>query len=144
MSWRHAVRPALRMLLQRDDHADPHLELLRLGAEDPDVAAEDITVTLLLAGALVTGTVVSTETWERLHLGQLRDQDYDLRRVVREALAHLDDAAEKGRRRREPDRRFLHLRDVTYRSGRTTHTLPMWRGPVAAVSGWTLGEPHKD
>ncbi|MFJ9846992.1 hypothetical protein ACIRYZ_42490 [Kitasatospora sp. NPDC101155] len=143
MSWRDAVPPALRMLLQRDDHVDPHLELLRLGADNPDVAAEDITVTLVLDGALVTGTVVSTEAWERLHLGQLGDQDYGLRRVVREALVHLDDAAEKGRRRREPDRRFLHLRDVTYRSGRAAHTLPVWRGPVAAVSGWTLGEPDK-
>ncbi|MEU4118943.1 hypothetical protein AB0F71_31175 [Kitasatospora sp. NPDC028055] len=143
MSWRDAVRPALRMLLQRDDHVDPHLELLRLGAEDPDVAAEDITITLVLDGALVTGTVVSTETWERLHLGQLGGQDYDLHRVVREALAHLDDAAEKGRRRREIDRRFLHLRDVTYRAARTTHTLPTWRGPVAAVSGWSLGGPDE-
>ncbi|MFD8705101.1 hypothetical protein ACFV1W_21205 [Kitasatospora sp. NPDC059648] len=49
----------------------------------------------------------------------------------------------QGRRRRAPDRRFLRLRDVTYRSGRATPTLPTWRGPVAAVSGWTLGEPDK-
>ncbi|MFJ9461618.1 hypothetical protein ACIRST_41925 [Kitasatospora sp. NPDC101447] len=75
---------------------------------------------------------------------QLGDQDYALRRVVREALVHLDDAAEKGQRRREPARRLLHLRDVTYRSGRTAHTLPLWRGPVVVVSGWTLGEPDKD
>ncbi|MFJ4598098.1 MULTISPECIES: hypothetical protein [unclassified Kitasatospora] len=122
------MAPALRAMLQQDDHTDPHLELLRLGAESPGVAAEDVIVTLVLDGALVTGTVVSTATWEHLHLGQLGNQDGDLRRVAREALVHLDDAAEKGRRRRETDHRFLHLRHVTYRSGRTIHTLPTWRG----------------
>ncbi|WP_158845665.1 hypothetical protein [Streptomyces sp. NRRL WC-3742] len=122
---------------------DPHLELLRLGAEHPDVAAEDITVTLVLDGALVTGTVISTEAWERLHLARLGEQDYDLRRVAKEALAHLDDAVEQGRRRRGPDRRFLHLRDVTVRSGQSAYALPTWRGPVAAVGGWTLGGPGR-
>lgn len=38
-----------------------------------------------------------------------------------------------GRRGRETGRRFLHLADVTYRSGRTTHTLPTWRGTASAV-----------
>lgn len=84
------------------------------------------------------------DTWERLFLGQLQDQDDDLRRAVRDAVGHLDDAADKGRRRREPDHRALHLRDVTCRSGRTTHALPTRRGPIAAISGWTLGEPEKD
>ncbi|WP_143203627.1 hypothetical protein [Streptomyces sp. CB01580] len=36
MSWRDAVQPALRMLLQPDAHLDPHLEMLRLGAEHKD------------------------------------------------------------------------------------------------------------
>ncbi|MFJ6140513.1 hypothetical protein [Kitasatospora sp. NPDC092286] len=127
-------------MLQGEAYPDPYLELLRLGAESEHIESA-VTVTLLLDGALVTGTVVSTDTWERLHLGQLRGQDGDLYRTVREAIWHLDDAAEKGRRRRQQDRRFLHLRDVTYRSGRTTHTLPAWRGPVTAISGWTLGHP---
>ncbi|MFJ6770955.1 hypothetical protein ACIQOV_08305 [Kitasatospora sp. NPDC091257] len=63
--------------------------------------------------------------------------------MVKEAIGHLDNAADEGWRRREADRRFLHLRDVTYRSGRTTHALPVWRGPVVAVSGWTLGQPDE-
>ncbi|MBD0695821.1 hypothetical protein BG452_04425 [Streptomyces sp. CBMA123] len=130
------------MLLQPDAQLDPHLEMLRLGAEHEDIEARDIVVTLALGGALVTGTLVSTDTWEYLHLRQLGDHDDTLRRVVRHAIGHLDDAAENGRRRREVDRRFLHLRDVTYRSGRTTHTLPTWRGSISAVSGWTLGEPE--
>ncbi|KDN80513.1 hypothetical protein KCH_77470 [Kitasatospora cheerisanensis KCTC 2395] len=47
------------MLLQKDSRVDPHLEILRLGVEHEDVAARDITVTLVLDGALVTGTVNS-------------------------------------------------------------------------------------
>ncbi|MFD8483616.1 hypothetical protein [Kitasatospora sp. NPDC059673] len=135
---------ALRMLLQKDDHVDPHLEILRLGAEHQDVDARDVTVTLVLDGALVTGTVISTDTWERLHLRRLGDHDDALRRVVRDAVGHLDQAADEGRRRQDIDRRFLHLRDVTHRAARTLHTLPLWRGPITAVSGWMVGEPEKD
>ncbi|MFJ6770954.1 hypothetical protein ACIQOV_08300 [Kitasatospora sp. NPDC091257] len=142
-SWRDAVQPALRVLLQQDEHLDPHLELLRLSVENQDIAANNVTVTLVLDGALVTGTVVSTETWERLHLSQIGQHDPDLRRAVREALAHLDQAAEDGRRRRRPDPRFLHLRDVTVRSGRTARRLPAWRGLLASVSGWSVGEPDE-
>ncbi|MFF4179573.1 hypothetical protein [Streptomyces sp. NPDC001750] len=144
MSWKDAVQPALRMLLQPETRIDPHLEILRLGAEHEDIEAEDIVVTLALGGALVTGTLASTDTWERLHLRQLGDHDDTLRRVARHAIGHLDEAAEKRRRPRETDQRFLHLQDVTYRSGRTTHTLPTWRGPISEISGWTLGEPEKD
>jgi hypothetical protein len=131
------------MLLQQDGHPDPHLELLRLGAEHEDIEAREIVVTLVLSGALVTGTLVSSDTWEYLHLRQLGDHDDTLRRVVRHAIGHLDEASEDGRRCRKVDRRFLHLRDVTHQSGRTTHTLPTWRGRISAVSGWTLGEPDK-
>ncbi|WP_404870991.1 hypothetical protein ACI1MP_37720 (plasmid) [Kitasatospora griseola] len=144
MSWRDAVPLALRMLLQRNDHVDPHLEILRLGAEHQDVDARDVTVTLVLDGALVTGTVISTDTWERLHLRRLGDHDDTLRRVVRDAVGHLDQAAGEGRRRKDTDCRFLHLRDVTYRAGRTAQALPLWRGPITAVSGWMVGEPDKD
>ncbi|MFF3731237.1 hypothetical protein ACFYXM_13195 [Streptomyces sp. NPDC002476] len=143
MSWRDAVQPALRMLLQPETRIDPYLEILRLGAEHEDIEARDIVVPLALGGALVTGTLVSTDTWERLHLRQLGNHDDTLRRVVRHAVAHLDEAAEKRRRPRDIDHRFLHLRDVTYRSGRTTYALPARRGSISAVSGWTLGEPDK-
>ncbi|MEV8455515.1 hypothetical protein AB0467_28515 [Streptomyces sp. NPDC052095] len=144
MSWKDAVQPALRMLLQPEARTDPHLEILRLGVEHEDIEAEGIVVTLAVGSALVTGTLASTDTWEHLHLRQLGDHDDTLRRVVRHAIGHLDEAAEKRRRRREVDPRFLHLQDVTYRSGRTTHTLPAWRGPISAISGWTLGEPEKN
>ncbi|MFI9332619.1 hypothetical protein ACIGZJ_34440 [Kitasatospora sp. NPDC052868] len=70
------------------------------------------------------------------------DLSYDLRRAVGTARDRIEENGDKGRRL-PPDSRFLHLRDVTYRDGRSTHTLPTWRGPVAAVSGWTLGEPEK-
>ncbi|MGW3168023.1 hypothetical protein ACWC9Q_35680 [Streptomyces sp. NPDC001142] len=143
MSWRDAVQPALRMLLQPETRLDPHLEILRLGAEHDDIEADDIVLTLALGGALVTGTLVSTDTWERLHLRQLGDHDDTLRRVVRHAVGHLDEATEK-RRRRDIDHRFLHLRDATFRSGRTAYALPTWHGPISAVSGWTLGEPDKN
>ncbi|MFJ5927585.1 hypothetical protein ACIQF6_33820 [Kitasatospora sp. NPDC092948] len=144
MSWRDAVPLALRMLLQRDDHIDPHLEILRLGAEHQDIDARDVTVTLVLGSALVTGTVISTDTWERLHLRRLSGHDDTLRRIVRDAVGHLDQAADEGRHRQDIDRRFLHMRDVTHRVGRTAHTLPLWRGSLAAVSGWSLGRPDQD
>lgn len=144
VSWRNAVQPALRMLLQQDTHVDPYLEILRLGVEHEDIEARDVVVTLALDGALVTGVVISTADWEWLHLRQLEGYHDTLRKVLRDAAGHLDAAAVKGRLRRQVDPRFLHLRDVTHTVGRTTHTLPTWRGPITAVSGWSLGEPAKE
>ncbi|MFD5565913.1 hypothetical protein [Kitasatospora griseola] len=141
MSWRDAVQPALRLLLQPGAGLDPQLEVLRLGAEHEDIDARDVVVTLTLGGAMVTGRLTSTATWERLHLRQLGDHDSDLHRVVRQAVGHLNSAAEEGRRR-QVDRYYLHLRDVTYRDGRSTYTLETWRGAVTAVTGWTLGTPQ--
>jgi hypothetical protein len=131
--------------LQGDSYVDPHLELLRLGVEHREIAAETIVVTLAVDGALVTGTMVSAEAWEDLHIRQLGHADYyGLRKVVREVLGHLDQAVEDNRRRRRDDPRFLHLRDVRVRSGRIVNTLPTWRGPISAISGWTLGIPNAD
>ncbi|MGW7582786.1 hypothetical protein ACWGKU_29305 [Kitasatospora sp. NPDC054768] len=143
MSWRDAVQPALRVMLQGEAYPDPYLELLRVGAEHREVA-EAVVVTLAVEGALVTGTVIPAGAWEDLYFRQIGEADYyGLRKVVREVFGHLDQAAEDGRRRRAPDPRFLHLKDVTVRSGRTARRLPAWRGPIAAVSGWGLGEPDE-
>ncbi|MEV7123833.1 NUDIX hydrolase [Kitasatospora griseola] len=149
LPWRGAVPPALRMLPQKDSRADPHLEILRPGVEHEDAAARDLTITLILDGALVTGTVISTDTWERLYLRQPGDQDGSLRRIVRAAAGHLDSAADAGRRRPGIGRCFLHLRDVTHRdvthqAGRTGHTLALWRRPIAAIGGRSLGRSDKD
>ncbi|MFJ7280271.1 hypothetical protein [Kitasatospora sp. NPDC098663] len=130
-------------MLQGEAYPDPYLELLRVGVEHREVA-EAIVVTLVMDGALVTGTVISAAEWEDLYVRQIGEADYyGLRKVVREVLGHLDQAAEDGRRRRSPDPRFLHLKDVTVRLGRTARKLPAWRGLIAAVSGWSLGEPDE-
>ncbi|MCX4682735.1 hypothetical protein [Kitasatospora purpeofusca] len=98
-------------------------------------------MTLIVPGGLVTGTIVPVAAWEEKFVRGL--DDHDLRRAVGVARDRIEENRDKGRRL-EPDSRFLHLRDVTYRDGRASHLLPFWRGPVAAVSGWTLGEPSRD
>ncbi|MFE4356108.1 MULTISPECIES: hypothetical protein [Streptomycetaceae] len=101
-------------------------------------------MTLAVDGALVTGTVIPAAAWEDLYFRQVADADYyGMRKVVREVIGRLDQAAEDGRRRRAPDLRFLHLKDVTVRSGRAARRLPAWRGPLAVVSGWSLVEPDE-
>ncbi|MFG2910916.1 hypothetical protein ACGF13_38450 [Kitasatospora sp. NPDC048286] len=143
MSWRDAVQPALRVMLQGEAYPDPYLELLRVGVEHREVA-EDVVVTLAVDGALVTGTAISASEWEDLYVRQVAEADhYGMRKVVREVFGHLDQAVEDGRRRRAADPRFLHLKGVTVRSGRGVRRLPAWRGPLAAVSGWSLGEPDE-
>ncbi|MFF2549100.1 hypothetical protein ACFVUY_41965 [Kitasatospora sp. NPDC058063] len=130
-------------MLQAEAHPDPYLELLRVGVEHQDVA-EDVVVTLAVDGTLVTGTVIPAGAWEDLYFRQVADADYyGMRKVLREVIGHLDQAVEDGRRRRADDPRFLHLKDVTVRSGRSARRLPAWRGPLAAVSGWSLGEPDE-
>ncbi|MFJ9461484.1 hypothetical protein ACIRST_41245 [Kitasatospora sp. NPDC101447] len=129
-------------MLQGQAYSDPYLELLRVGVEHSEVA-EAVVVTLAVDGALVSGTVIPASAWEDLYFRQVAEADYyGLRKVMREVLGHLDQAAEDGRRR-VSDPRFLHLKNVTVRSGRTARRLPAWRGPIAAVSGWSLGEPDE-
>ncbi|MEU3566775.1 hypothetical protein [Kitasatospora sp. NPDC006786] len=141
MGVREAAQSVLRVLIDRDAHPDPYLELVRLGAEHEDIEAKT-KVTLIVPGGIVTGTVISPAAWEQQFVRQLQDEDHDLRRAVRTALDRVEDNADNGKRR-VLDRWHIHLRDVTIRDGRTTHTLPTWRGPIAAVSGWTLGHPEK-
>ncbi|MFD7734147.1 hypothetical protein ACFV6F_27670 [Kitasatospora phosalacinea] len=142
MAFKEAAQAVFRVLAgDRDTHPDPYLELLRLGAEHEDIEAERLEVTLAVPGALITGTVISPEAWRKLFLKEL--DDYDLARAIRTAHGRIADDADDGKKR-PPDRRHLHLRDVTVRDGRTIHTLPSWRGPLAAVSGWTLGRPNQD
>ncbi|MFJ4672838.1 hypothetical protein [Kitasatospora purpeofusca] len=139
MGAKEAAQQVLRVLLGQDAHHDPYLELLRLGAASEHIESE-VVVTLIVPGGLVTGTIVPAAAWEEKFLRGL--DDYDLRRAVGAARDRIEENRDNGRRL-PPDARFLHLRDVTYRDGRASHTLPLWRGPVAAVSGWTLGEPEK-
>ncbi|WP_188300585.1 hypothetical protein [Streptomyces sp. CBMA156] len=130
-------------MLRGEAYPDPYLELLRVGVEHREVT-EAVVVTLAVDGALVTGTVIPAGTWEDLYFRQVAEADYyGMRKVVREVFGHLDQAVEDGRRRRGADPRFLHLKDVTVRSGRTARKLPAWRGPLAAVSGWSLGGPDE-
>ncbi|MFE6869581.1 hypothetical protein ACFVFS_23890 [Kitasatospora sp. NPDC057692] len=136
------MQPALRVMLQGEAYPDPYLEVLRVGVEYEEVA-KAVVVTLVVDGVLVTGTVIPSGVWEDLYFRQVGEVDhYGLRKVMREVLGHLDHAAENGRRR-APDPRFLHLKDVTVRAGRIARRLPLWRGPIAAVSGWSLGEPDE-
>ncbi|MFE2352384.1 hypothetical protein [Kitasatospora cineracea] len=142
MAFKHAAQAVLRVLTgDRDHYPDPYLELLRLGAAHEDIEAEDMEVTLVVPGGLVTGTIISPAQWEKQFVREV--DDYDLTRAIRAATGRIEDRADEGKKQ-IPDRRHLHLRDVTVRDGRARHTLPYWRGPLAAVSGWSLGRPDQD
>ncbi|MFF2549285.1 hypothetical protein ACFVUY_42925 [Kitasatospora sp. NPDC058063] len=79
MRVREAAQSVLRVLIDRDAHPDPYLELVRLGAEHEDIEAKT-KVTLIVPGGIVTGTVISPAAWEQQFVRQLQDEDHDLRR----------------------------------------------------------------
>ncbi|MQS17598.1 hypothetical protein F7Q99_36785 [Streptomyces kaniharaensis] len=140
MGWRDAAQASLRALENRDGrHPDPYLELLRLGVQHTE---ESVVVTLFLPGATVTGTVITLDEWELRTLRELKERSSGVRRVAGEAMQALDDRAQEQRTARpDTDSPFVHLRDVTYRSGCDQFSVRTWRGPAAGISGWTVGEP---
>ena len=142
MRRQDAATAGLRALEnQGGRHPDPYLELLRLGTE---ASRDTVVVTLFLAGATVTGTVITLDQWERLVLKELKQQATGVRDVVGGAMKVLDQRAQdQDGERPDADSPFVHLRDVTYRAGGDRFTISTWRGPISGISGWAVGEPGR-
>lgn len=104
-----------------------------------------IGVTLQSNGAVISGIVISRDEWiERIvdslrasgggqtaeHLGQVYT---DIQRRFLDEWNRRDEANLPGRARR-----FIHMRDVRILNGAEIN-VPLWRGALADVTGWSLG-----
>ncbi|MDQ0795758.1 hypothetical protein [Streptomyces sp. B1I3] len=102
-------------------------------------------ITLTLSCGILHGDLIGHEAWKA-------DWARSLRQVEGEGanlLAEFPEIMDQGIREMAADDyasqlpRWIHLRDATLVFGGTTAAhLPLWRGRLADVSGWTLGRPQ--
>ncbi|WP_043463819.1 hypothetical protein [Kitasatospora sp. MBT66] len=141
MGWRKAEEAGLRVLENPDGrYPDPYLELLRLGVQH---TGDRLVVTLYLAGGVVTGQIITLDEWEKRILREIKQQSSGVRNSAGGPMGVLDERAdEQETDRSDADSPFVHLRDALYRrSGCEPLNVPTWRGPIAAITGWSVGEP---
>ncbi|MER5550407.1 hypothetical protein ABT001_01730 [Streptomyces sp. NPDC002793] len=102
-------------------------------------------ITLTLAGGVLHGDVIGHEAWKA-------DWARSLRQVEGEGanlIAEFPETVDQGIRELGPGDgtaqlpRWIHLRDATLvLAGAGDLRLPLWRGRLADVSGWSLGRPQ--
>lgn len=135
-------------VLPNDWYLDTLLSFF-VGDDDSDEGAVGITVTT--AGAVVSGIAISRMAYIERSLNLLRESGSreDLVAAVetvwnRGATQVVDEA----NRRRKADlppraRRFIHLRDARVWAPEGSLNVPLWRGTLADVSGWSLGSHNE-
>lgn len=107
-----------------------------------------IPVTLNIPGTIIYGHMVSGSAWrtrwvERVGAmgGDGKDHLSFFPSQLRSALDEV--VPESGTDADKPMPRFIHLLDATMVTGamNTTVEVPLWRGRLADVSGWSIGVP---
>ena len=96
-----------------------------------------------MSGTAVSGMVISEAEWQEALLaniegGDVKDglaiafEDYNMSMRVRRN-------ARKDRGLPRLARKYIHLRDVMIGTGKVATLVPLWRGRVSDVSGWSVG-----
>lgn len=149
---------------RRPDADDPH------GITDADIQSKDGFLDLLMSlyigfddswegaigmtiqsqGAVISGTVISRVEWSRRVVEELRNGGGG---EAADRLGQLYDKTnnrllEEWKDRDEQDllgraRRFIHMRDARIINGNIIN-VPLWRGSLADVTGWSLGSYSDD
>ncbi|MGT2426597.1 hypothetical protein [Amnibacterium kyonggiense] len=114
------------------------------GPDDKSESTIDLTV--VVGGVLVTGVLISGDEHTRLMEERMEQAAPGFLDGYR-TIAHAADEARREQYERRtaadlplPARRFLHLKDVTIFGGSTTANVPLWRGLMDSVTGWTFGK----
>jgi hypothetical protein len=111
--------------------------LLALCEVARSVEGFELGITVTVPGATVTGVMVGPKAWLQI-LGASGEGSANefLRGIAARMVEILDEGGD------DVDTQFLHLREAQYVSGGTftpTNTALLWRGRLAAVSGFSLG-----
>ena len=101
-------------------------------------------ITLSVGGLLVTGTPIS-ETEYLEHLGMQIDGSLEKAGVghpsLKETLAHVATEVQTLRNSGVPRDSVLLAQATIFAGGAGVLSVPLWRVPLIAVSGWTVGRP---
>ncbi|MEV8604993.1 hypothetical protein AB0465_34540 [Streptomyces griseoviridis] len=115
--------------------------LVRLIAQD-DTAA--LPLTLLLPGGLLHGELISHEAWKADWARGLREVGGSGAHLLERFPEQVDQevAARQGRQAPQRLPQWVHLRNATsVTAAGDPVVMPLWRGRLADVSGWSLGTP---
>ena len=110
--------------------------LLALCEVARNVDGFELGITVNVPGATVTGVMVGPKAWLQI-LGASGEGDAN--EFLRGIAARMSEILDGGD---DVDTQFLHLREAQYVSGGTfqpTNAALLWRGRLAAVSGFSLG-----
>jgi hypothetical protein len=129
---------------------DHIFELLVHVANTTDV---EMAITLHVHGQLITGRLISGATFWSECARELREDATGHEELVETMAANMDRVAEEYRESygeggiddAEPMTAFIHLRDARTFTGQvpTPKSGALWRGRLASVDGFTLGELHR-
>ena len=115
--------------------------LVRLVGQDAHAA---LPITLVVGGAFLHGDLISHEAWTTDWARGLRDIEGPGAQLLERFPQQVDQAVVDKQGRRAPQRlpQWIHLRDATgVTGGGGSAVMPLWRGRLTDVSGWSLGKP---
>ncbi|WP_445154142.1 hypothetical protein ACTWLI_12505 [Arthrobacter sp. Hor0625] len=142
-----------------DFSTDPH------GLTKDDVAGQDLLLEVMLAmahgrrddgegslgltvtidGVAISGIAISAKEWRRRMSELLEPAGAAFASAFTEVASDLADkkaemlAAREAENRPAPAPRFIHMRDAYLVSGNTHQKMPLWRGRLSKLSGWSIG-----
>ncbi|MEW2565719.1 hypothetical protein [Streptomyces liliiviolaceus] len=115
--------------------------LVRLVGQDPQAA---LPITLFIGGGLLYGDLISHKAWKTDWARSLRGVDGPGAHLLERFPEQVDEAVSDKQGRPVPQRlpQWIHLRDATsvVAAGGPV-VMPLWRGRLTDVSGWSLGKP---
>lgn len=134
----HLVEPVLDLQLQM---------LIQLLVEQSD--ENRVPITLNVPGALVCGYLVSASAWRTRwveRIGSMTGPGAEHLSFFPDRILNAVDEVLKEEGEERPDMlpRWIHLLDVRIVTGamNTVADVPLWRGRLADVAGWSIGLPE--
>ncbi|MGW3644567.1 hypothetical protein [Streptomyces sp. NPDC000878] len=115
--------------------------LVRLIGQDAQAA---LPLTLVVGGCFLYGDLISHEAWAADWAHGLRGVDGPGAQLLERFPQLVDQAVVDKRGHEAPQRlpQWIHVRDATGVTGNGRPVLmPLWRGRLTDVSGWSLGKP---
>jgi hypothetical protein len=114
--------------------------LIRLIGQD---AHATLPLTLVVGGGFLYGDLISHEAWTAEWARSLRGIDGPGADLLELFPQQVDQAVVDRQGHETPQRlpQWIHLRDATGVTGSEPVHMPLWRGRLTDVSGWSLGKP---
>jgi len=107
-----------------------------------DAAESSATLTLYYGGAIISGYAIPDRRWVSLWLDQLASGGVPVGTEAQQEIENTFDAIRASRGDTldlSHTHRFVNMRDVTVYLGGNQFNIPLWRGRLEQVDGWSMG-----